>query len=84
MAVVFFTIAGNILWACVQPALPPFAVLLALALRRVRWPSALWTAGFAGLLPVVLTVCAVAVDLAPHSVKTEKQLVEFAQRRDGV
>lgn len=81
---VFFTFAGNILWTYVQPALPPFAMLLAMALQKSdsRWSHRAVVA-CAGLMPVVILAFTLVVHYRPGSAKTEKQLVEFTRESGG-
>ncbi|MET0268344.1 MAG: alpha/beta fold hydrolase [Duganella sp.] len=83
----FFTFAGNILWTYVQPALPSFAILLALALMKAHQRNAcqrrpLWGIA-AAVVPVVLTVLGANMLLAPHKARTEKHLVQFARQYGG-
>ncbi|MDD1012091.1 ArnT family glycosyltransferase [Pseudomonas rubra] len=51
-APVFFSLAGNILWTYVLPALPAWALLLANALTRWRWWRPVGVGGFALILPL--------------------------------
>lgn len=79
---VFFTLAGNILWTYLLPALAPFSILLAIALQK--WMDsnesitirALWPASIAPVTAVLLTL---AVVLQPNLVKTEQGLVYYAK-----
>ena len=79
----FFTLAGNILWTYALPALPAFAILLAehlqrhCAARRRRW---LLTASVVPLAIVALTL---AVLVKPQSLRSEKALVEYAEQHAG-
>ncbi len=73
----FFTMAGNILWTYVLPALPAFALLLAHAFTRelntIRW--SLRPLGW--LTPVAVAVATVYVAFNPASLSTEKSLMAF-------
>ncbi|HEY9279593.1 MAG TPA: glycosyltransferase family 39 protein [Eoetvoesiella sp.] len=79
---VFFTLAGNILWTYLLPALAPFSILLAIALqkrmegnesfaRKALWP--------AGLAPIAATLVTLAVAIQPGLLKTEQGLVYYAK-----
>ncbi len=79
---VFFTLAGNILWTYLLPALAPFSILLAAALPNTlkdgtSFRSPLW---LAGVTPVVATVLTLAVMVRPDLVKTEQGLVYYAKQ----
>ncbi|UVM57773.1 phospholipid carrier-dependent glycosyltransferase [Pseudomonas sp. B21-012] len=50
---VFFSLAGNILWTYVLPALPAWALLLAEGLTRWRLSRRAFVGGFALILPVL-------------------------------
>lgn len=79
---VFFTLAGNILWTYVQPALPAFAILLALAIGKWVGSNKKYTnVGFAlaSLLPVVgvaATIISQNNDWVNQQ-KTEKNLISY-------
>lgn len=85
VAPVFFTLAGNILWTYVLPALPAMAILLAVLIQpQAPVRSGIRAAGWsAGLLPVGLCVLVLAANLNPSLLKSEKALVEFVQRQDA-
>ncbi len=80
---VFFTPAGNVLWTYILPSLPAFALLLAMALepafsknRFIRIVSLLliW------LVPLVSMGFLIEIARNPHSIKSEKSLVEFVRK----
>lgn len=81
----FFTLSGNILWTYVQPSLPAFAILLALAL--VQQPSLPATQARLRSLLAVVPVAAIAlaaVALAvPDTLRTEQGLVQFHAAQAG-
>lgn len=79
----FFTLAGNILWTYVQPALPPFAILLAMALERSGPAWRRWGLRAAALVPLAVLALTVAIHAQPQGAKTEKQLVQFAGTNAG-
>lgn len=83
---VFFSLAGNILWTYVQPSLPGFAILLAIALSR---PGSR-TAGLPGtmglhtgylrlamLVPAVTLAAGLVIATDPDLLKTERSLVAY-------
>lgn len=77
---VFFTVAGNILWTYVLPAVPALAVLLAAAMARD--PAALdrsrrQIVGLAGLAPVLLAAFVAYASIDPDVLNTEKGLVRY-------
>ncbi|WP_268939926.1 ArnT family glycosyltransferase [Parahaliea maris] len=76
---VFFTFAGNVLWTYVQPALPPFAILLASVITRLS-PGRVTGLAYAALvLPIGTLVLTLASGNANwgNDLKTEKSLVEY-------
>ncbi len=79
---VFFTMAGNILWTYVQPALPAFAILLALSITKwieVNKKYTQWGFVFASLLPIVgvaATIISQDNDWVNRQ-KTEKNLISY-------
>lgn len=79
---IFFTMASNILWTYLLPALAPFSILLALALQKTiedPAPLARKTLWLAAVMPVVALVVTLAVVARPNLLKTEKELVQHAQ-----
>ena len=77
---IFFTLAGNILWTYVLPALPAFAVLLAVALVDTTGPHrAPWrlVARMSWISPVLLAAAVVVAQIDPSFFNTEKFLVQF-------
>jgi 4-amino-4-deoxy-L-arabinose transferase-like glycosyltransferase len=76
----FFTMAGNILWTYLLPALPFLALLIAASLRTA--PPAALLAG-ASLVPIMVTVLAVHLALTPAALKSEFALLNaFRSLRD--
>jgi len=78
--VVFFTFAGNILWTYVLPALPAFAVLLAVVLVDTTGPHGTrWRpiARVAWIPPTLLAAVVVLAQIDPSFFNTEKFLVQF-------
>ncbi len=81
---VFFTPAGNILWTYLLPSLAAFSLLLALGFDSlIRAPSlgrkTLQVAPF--LTPVFTLVVLIAVSINPDIMKTEQDLVAFADNQ---
>lgn len=80
----FFTFAHNILWTYVLPGLPAFAVLGAWLIRARGYSIA--SRGVIATGAVVPTVCLVLtllVQSAPDRVKTERELIAYAMRREA-
>jgi hypothetical protein len=78
---VFFTVARNVLWTYVLPAMPAFAILLGEHIDR-WWLSKRSTSiavATAWLVPVVGLVVAVLLTMRPTLLRTERDLVAFAQ-----
>lgn len=92
---VFFTVAGNILWTYVLPAMPAFAVLLAASMAGeaaggaagepgTRGKSRRLIAAFAWVAPAVLAAFVVFALVDPTIVRTEKYLVRaYDEHRQG-
>jgi len=84
---IFFSFAGNILWTYVLPALPAFAVLLAVSLadgpameNRLRW----LLTGSALIASVGLAGFVATARIDPSLVKTQKYLVQaYDDQRHG-
>lgn len=82
---VFFTFARNILWTYVLPAMPAFAVLLAVAMARnaaaIDKTMRLLTRG-AWVAPTLLAAFVAVAQIDPSLIKTEKYLVQaYAEGR---
>lgn len=81
----FFTLAGNILWTYVLPALPAFSVLLAQWMpvhQSETSPVGAWRVRATVLLvPLGLLLFCLGVMWQPHWLKTEKQLVDFVHEQ---
>lgn len=90
----FFTLAGNILWTYVLPALPAFSVLLARAMVMNRdmpanlqttAPEDAWAWRWPALLvPLCVLLFSLGAAWQPHWLKTEKSLVEFVRQQEPV
>jgi len=77
---IFFTVAGNILWTYILPAMPPLAVLLAAAMARA--PAALdrsrrQVVALAGLAPVLMAGFVAYTYADPDVLNSEKGLVRY-------
>ncbi len=73
----FFTLAGNILWTYVLPALPFFAILTGIIVSRSTSQSrALWRWVMVLVVPSVLLALVVSVLLDPKSIESEKEIVK--------
>jgi 4-amino-4-deoxy-L-arabinose transferase-like glycosyltransferase len=83
-AMAFFTLAGNILWTYVLPALPAFAILLATCLDRwlSRHPARLPLA-VALAVPMAALGLAILITLQPQRLKSEKELIGYADQIAG-
>lgn len=81
-ALVFFTVARNVLWTYILPAIPAFAVLMGAYLARWWFSPRMVRAGIAAALavPVVGAVLAAVIVVQPRRLNTQKALVEYAQR----
>jgi 4-amino-4-deoxy-L-arabinose transferase-like glycosyltransferase len=82
----FFTVAGNILWTYVLPALPALAILTGVYISGLELPArrsgaVFWIA--AALIPVAMAVGCVYISVRPESVKSEKNLVAHAESAMG-
>ncbi|MBI5443269.1 MAG: glycosyltransferase family 39 protein [Deltaproteobacteria bacterium] len=80
----FFTVAGNILWTYVLPGLPAFSLLVATLWRPEEHLTGRPVARFSAAVSILL-VCAVAIlplGLIPFS-KTQKYLVAAFKERAG-
>ena len=83
---VFFTLAGNILYTYVLPGLPAFAILLAWGLSKDGEPSPAAARGTLGVSVAFAGLIAVAVALLVQGkirVPTDKALVEAAAPREN-
>jgi len=87
---VFFTVAGNILWTYLLPALPAFAILLARSLAFQNWPWSVsdqrlgWLMGLSLVAPALIATVVTATVINPNLVKSEKQLVaHFRDQADA-
>lgn len=80
---VFFTFAGNVLWTYVQPSLPPFAILLALAITRLDREKVVNLAYAALVLPVITLILVIMSrnTIWASELKTEKSLVSYVTDR---
>ena len=81
-ALVFFTVARNVLWTYVLPAIPAFSILLGAHIAG-GWRSRrkiIAAVGATLAIPVVGAVLAVLVMVQPGHLNTERDLVSFAQR----
>lgn len=77
----FFTLAGNILWTYLLPALPFLALMIALGLRKTS-PVALLAGACA--VPIGVTAFAVHLALTPATLKSEVALLSaFKAQRDN-
>lgn len=80
----FFSLAANILWTYVLPALPAFSILLAACLDR-HWSNRIthaWrTPVLAAIIIPALGLAITVMTLAqPHRLKTAKALVHYVQQ----
>ena len=73
----FFTLAGNILWTYVLPAIPAFSILLGQGLAR-RKPQLQWLGAAA---PVAVLVASVYVALHPQLLSSEKTFIQYVQQQ---
>lgn len=79
---VFFTLAGNILWTYLLPALAPFSILMATALQK--WmdrnqAASLKALLLAGIAPITALLLTLAVWMQPNLINTEQGLVYYAK-----
>lgn len=72
---VFFTLAGNILWTYVLPAIPAFSILAARSLS-LRLPR---LQGWSLPVPAAVLIGGIMVSLNPLLLNTEKPLVDYAE-----
>ncbi len=80
----FFTVAGNILWTYLLPCLGAFSILMAVTLQtwQAQSPRTVPRIQFlAALAPVALIVITLATVLQPDRVKTERELVHYAEQQ---
>jgi 4-amino-4-deoxy-L-arabinose transferase-like glycosyltransferase len=78
----FFTIAGNILWTYVLPALPALAILTGVYISGLDSPASRGAAVSwvpAALIPVAMAAGCLYIAVRPESMKSEKSLVAHAQ-----
>ncbi|NLY64098.1 MAG: glycosyltransferase family 39 protein [Alcaligenaceae bacterium] len=82
----FFTFSGNILWTYVLPCIGAFSVLMAIGwlkwVDRVQSRFASMTGWAAGIVPLVLLLLSLVVHLNPGLLKTERELIHFAERQE--
>ncbi|RZS86579.1 ArnT family glycosyltransferase [Pigmentiphaga kullae] len=78
----FFTFAHNILWTYVLPGLPAFAMLCAMYVRAKGWSlSSKGIVAAGALVPSVCLVLSLVVHDSTNRVKTERELIGYAQSR---
>lgn len=75
----FFTLAGNILWTYVQPTLPALALLLALALERRYTGLPRWWGTVVAVIPLGILSGTLMLLAQPNLAKTERLLVQRAE-----
>lgn len=75
----FFTLAGNILWTYVLPALPAFALLLAMHLHRVLRAQPRRLQALATIVPLLMIGLCLLNAAEPEWLKSEKTLVSYAR-----
>ncbi|MBP6019067.1 MAG: glycosyltransferase family 39 protein [Burkholderiaceae bacterium] len=83
----FFTVAGNILWTYLLPCLGAFSILMAVTLRawQTQSPRTVQRMRFlAAIAPVALFVMTLATVLQPDRVKTERELVHYAEQQSNL
>ena len=76
----FFTLSGNILWTYLLPAIPAFALLLALAIEQFEKGSnalTTYTKIALYLVPIVFLGCLVLIVFKPNILNTEKHLLAY-------
>ena len=81
---VFFTLSGNILLTYVLPALAPFSILMAALLNdgQQEVPRFARSAYIAVcIVPIAVLILTVVTLLRPMSLKTERDLVQYVQRK---
>lgn len=80
---IFFTVAGNILWTYALPSLPSLAMLLACTLNTQ--PLSVWTRkaviGLSLSVPIGTAAYGARFVIQPDNAKTEKQLLEAVQHQ---
>lgn len=75
---VFFTVAGNLIWTYVLPALPFAAILIASGVYHFSSKRLLWLrSGAAALSPVLITTFVIVGISGIRPLKTEKELVSY-------
>jgi 4-amino-4-deoxy-L-arabinose transferase-like glycosyltransferase len=74
---VFFTLAGNILWTYMLPALGGFSILLARAVSGNRPDEPRRLDFLVFFAPIVVSILVVVVAINPDLMKTEKTLVNY-------
>lgn len=74
----FFTLAGNILWTYVLPALPAFALLLAIHLQKALPERPHRLQAMVLIAPLLIAGLCLLAAVQPERLKSEKALISYA------